>query len=141
MMARAKKHRAQYFKDRAAYTFKWRLAGVGCKIKVAHDIFDDHDRAVDDHSEIQCAERKQIGRNLVEVQANRREQQGKRNGQRHDQRAAHISQKEKQNHGHQQDTFDQVMHHGVSGVVDQIGCGRGTVRSARRAGGYVRSTP
>ena len=48
------------------------------------------------------------------------EQQRKRNGQRHDQRAAHVAQEQEQNDRHQDDAFGQVVQHRVGGEVHQV---------------------
>ncbi len=40
------------------------LRAVG-EAHVAHDVFNQHDRAFHDHAEVQCAERKQVGGNVL----------------------------------------------------------------------------
>src|SRR5579883_1324717 len=57
---------------------------------------------------------------MPQIEADRRKQQGKRNGQRHDQRAARVPQKQEQNDGDQNDSFGQVMQHRVGGVVNEV---------------------
>jgi hypothetical protein len=47
---------------------------------VAHDVFHHDDGAVDDHAEIERAERKKIGRDVAEIEKNRGEEQGEGNG-------------------------------------------------------------
>src|SRR5262249_11337679 len=55
-----------------------------------------------------------------ELQANGSEEQGKRDCQRHDNCAAHITQKNKQDDDHQDHSLGEVMHHGVRRVVHQV---------------------
>ncbi len=59
------------------------LAGVGLS-QVADNVLDHNHRAVHYHSEVERAQRQQVGRNLSEVETNGCEQQRKRNGQSHD---------------------------------------------------------
>ncbi len=66
---------------------------------MADDIFDDHDRTVHDHAEVQRAEREKVCGNFVQVQADGGEQQGERNRQCHNERAAHVAQKKEQDDG------------------------------------------
>ena len=88
--------------------------------EVADDVLHHHHRAIHHHSEVQRAQRQQVRGNALQVQTGRGEQQRKRNGQRDDDRAANISEKQKQDNHHQDDAFGQVVQHGVSGVVHQI---------------------
>src|ERR1039458_3426618 len=87
--------------------------------EVADDVFDHHHGAFHHHAEIQRAERKQVGRNVIQVEADGREQQGKRNGERHDQRSTRIAQEHEKDQGHQDDAFGEVVQHRVSGEVNQ----------------------
>jgi hypothetical protein len=88
--------------------------------QVADDVLDHHHGAVHDHSEIQRAKRQQVRGNALQLQTGRGEQQRKRNGQRDDDRAAHISQEQKQNDHDQNDAFREVVQHGMRGEVHQI---------------------
>ena len=87
---------------------------------MAHDVLDHHHRAIHHHAEIQRAQRQQIGRNLPEIEADRSEQQRKRNGQRHDQGAAHVAQEQEQDDGHKDDALGQVVQHRMRRVMDQV---------------------
>ena len=65
--------------------------------EMADDVLHHHHRAIHDHAEIERAQREQIGGDVTQVEADGGEQQRKRNGERDDERAAHIAEKEKQN--------------------------------------------
>ena len=58
-----------------------RSDGVAVR-QVAHDVLDHHDRAFHDHAEIERAQRKQVGGNVSQIQADGCEQQRERNRQR-----------------------------------------------------------
>ena len=88
--------------------------------EVADDVLDHHDGAVDDHAEVQRAEREQVCGDMAKVEADGGKQQRKRNGERDDERAANIPQKEEQNDDNEDDAFGEVMQHGVGGVVQEI---------------------
>ena len=64
---------------------------------MAQDVLHHHNRPVHHHAEIKRAQRQEICRNLPQVQQNRREQKREGNRDGHNQRAAHIPQKQKQN--------------------------------------------
>ena len=87
---------------------------------MAHNVFDQHDGAFHDHAEIQSAQGQQVGGNVPEVQTNGGKQEGKRNGYGHDEGAANVPQKQKQNDQHQDHAFGEIVQDGVGRVVDQI---------------------
>ncbi len=87
---------------------------------MADDVFDDDDRAVNDHAEIESAEREKIGGNFVEVEADGGEQQRERNGERDDERAAEIAEEEKEDDGDEQDAFGEIVQDGVRGEMHQV---------------------
>ena len=87
---------------------------------MADDVLHHHHRAFHHHAEIERAQREQVGGNVVQVQADRGEQQRERNGQRHDQRAAGVAQEQEQDQRHQHDAFGQVVQHRVGGEVHQV---------------------
>src|SRR5579863_686934 len=103
------------FADRSRCRFVFVLLA-----QVVNDVFHHHHRAFHYHSEVQRAERKQIGRNIVQLQADGREQQRERDGQRNDERAAHVAEKNEQDERYKKDAFGQVMKNSVSGVLDQF---------------------
>ena len=59
--------------------------------QLPEDVLDHYHGAVHDDSEIDGADREQVGRDVPPVQANEGEQQGKRNGDRHNQGATNVS--------------------------------------------------
>ena len=87
---------------------------------MADDVFDHYHGAFHDHAEIQRAERQQVGGNVLQVQTNGGEQQGKRNRSGNDEGAADVAQEKKQNDRDQDHSFGQVVQHGVGGEVNQI---------------------
>ena len=88
--------------------------------EMAHDVFHHHYRAIHHHSEVERAQREQVGRNAFQLEATRGEEQGERNGERHDDRAAHISEEDQQDDDHQNDAFGEVVQHRFGGVVHQF---------------------
>ena len=78
-------------------------------------------RAVDDHAEVQCTERKQIGRNMAQVKADGGEKQRKGDGERDDDGAAHVAQEQKQNDRDEDHAFGQVVFHGFDREIHQLG--------------------
>src|ERR1039458_4183264 len=88
---------------------------------MAYDIFDHHHRAVDDHAEVQSAQREQVGGNVAEVEADGGEQQREGNGKRDDDGAAHIAEEEKENDGDEEHARGEVVLDGIHRVLDQIG--------------------
>jgi hypothetical protein len=60
--------------------------------EMADDVFDHDHRAIDHHAEVQRAERKQVGGNVAQVEADGGEHQREGNGERNDDGAAHIAQ-------------------------------------------------
>src|SRR5271169_433219 len=86
---------------------------------MAHNVFDQHDGAFHDHTEVERAKRQQIGGNVHQVQTNGRKQQSKRNGRGDDESATNITQKQKQNDRYQDHSFGQIVQHGVGCVVNQ----------------------
>ena len=63
--------------------------------EMADDVFDHDHGAIDHHAEVQRAQRKQVGGNVAEVEADGGEQQRKGNGERDDDGAAHIAEEER----------------------------------------------
>ena len=62
--------------------------------QLAEDVLHHDDRAVDDHAEVDRADRQQVGRNVRPVEADEREQQRERNRHRDDERRADAEQKQ-----------------------------------------------
>ena len=115
-----KEHRPQHLEHRSPNSLKRRLDRIALEIVVPDDILDHHHGAVDDHSKIKRAQGQQVRRNLVQIQANRRKQQRKRDRQRYDERPANVSEEEEQDDRNQQHACGQVMQNRVGGEVHQI---------------------
>src|SRR5580658_3723218 len=87
---------------------------------MADDVFNHHHRAVDDHAEIQSAQRKEIRRNVPQVQTNGGKEQRKGYGQRDNDCRARIAEKQEKNNYHQNHSLDEVVHDRVGRVVNEI---------------------
>ena len=88
--------------------------------EMADDVFDHDHGTVDDHAEVQRAERKQVGGNVAQIEADGREQQREGNGERNDDRAAHIAEEEEKDDCNENDSFGQVVQHGMRGEMHQF---------------------
>src|SRR3984885_12252539 len=72
--------------DRTLYFMRGEADALGVSLDtvdvagMAPDVFDQYDGAFHDHTEVQRAQRQQVGRNVHEVKTGRSEKQGKRNG-------------------------------------------------------------
>ena len=87
---------------------------------VAKDVFDHHHRSVDDHAEVESAQRQQVRGNLAQVEQDGGEEQREGNGDGDDERAAHVAEKEEQNQRDQQHAVGQIAQDGVGGVVHEF---------------------
>ncbi len=87
---------------------------------MAQDVLHHHYRPIHHHAEVERAQRQQVRRNLPQVQQDCREQQREGNGDGHNQRAAHISQEQKQNQCDQQHSVGQVTQHRVRRVLHEL---------------------
>ena len=90
------------------------------KLDVAHDVFHHDHGAVHDHAEIERAERKQIRRNVTEIEKNGGEKKCEGNRDRDDQRAANVPQKNKKDERNQDHAVGEISQNGVRGVVHQV---------------------
>ena len=86
----------------------------------AVNVFDHDHGAVDHNSEIDGADGKQVGGNVVGVQDDKREQQRQRNGERNNDGGAEADQKKDQDDQHQHHATKQVRFHGVGGESHQL---------------------
>ena len=84
------------------------------------DIFHHDYGAIDDHAEVQSAQGEQVRGNLVEIQANRREQKRKWNRQSHNEGGARVTQEKKEDDGNKKYPFGEVMQHRLGRVVNEI---------------------
>ena len=98
-----------------------RCARVVGMRKMADDVLDHDDRAIDHHAEVQCAERKQIGGNMVEVEADGGKQQRERDGERNDDRPSHVAQEDEENDGDEDDAFGEIVLDGLNRVFHKHG--------------------
>ena len=68
-----------------------------------------NDRAVHENAEIDRADGQQVGRGVLEVQADEREQQRQRNGHGDDQAGAEVVEEEDQHDDHQHHAAQEVV--------------------------------
>ena len=90
------------------------------ELDVAHDVFHHDHGAIHDHAEIECAERKQIRRNVAEIEKNGGEKQCEGNRDRDDQRAANVAQEDKKNQRNQDHAVGEISQNRVGGVMHQF---------------------
>ena len=95
------------------------VAGIGMR-EQADDVLHHDDGALHDHAEIERAQRQQVGRNVAQVQAQRSEQERKRNGEGDDERAAYVAEEDKEDDCDQNNALGQVVKHGMGGQMHQI---------------------
>src|SRR5208283_6053294 len=88
--------------------------------KLTVDIFDHDYRAINNDSEIDCANGKQVGGAIVRMQHNEGEQERKRNRERHDDGGAKTDQEKDQDDQHQHHAAEQVVFHRVRGELYQL---------------------
>src|ERR1017187_5336944 len=64
--------------------------------------------------------RSQVGGDVPQIQAKRSEEERERNGERDDECAAQVAEKDKENDGDQNYSLGQVVKHGMSGQMHQV---------------------
>ncbi len=84
------------------------------------DILHHHHRGIDQDAEIDRPDRQQIGRGVLQIETDEREQQRQRDGRRDDQPGAEIVEEEHQYHDDQQHAAQQIARHRVHRHVDQV---------------------
>src|SRR6516164_11006336 len=87
---------------------------------MADNVLHHHDGAVDHHPEVQRTEGEKIRGNMLQVKADRCEQQRERDGERNNQRAANVPEEEKENDDDEDDSLCQVVQDRVGGEVHQV---------------------
>src|SRR5271165_171840 len=87
---------------------------------MAHDVLDHHHSAIHDHTKIECAQRKQVCRNMPQIQADGGKQQREGNRQRNDNCATNIAQQNEKDNDDQDHSFGEVVENGVRGVIHQV---------------------
>ena len=92
---------------------------AGPRSPFAEDVFHHHDGAIDDDSEIDGADGKQVGGNVTPVQADKREHQSERDGHSDNQRRPQTEQEQPENDEHQHQAQQEVLLHRSGGFFDQ----------------------
>ena len=87
---------------------------------VANDIFDHHYGAIYDHAEIEGAQGQEVRRYPPEVQTARGEEQGKRNGQGHNEGAPDASEEKEEDDSDENEPFREIMEDRVGRVMDEL---------------------
>src|SRR5208283_3470796 len=87
---------------------------------MAYDVFHHDHRAIHDHPEIECAQRKQVCRNVPQIQADGGKQQREGNCQRNDNCATNIAQQNEKDNDYEDHAFGEVEEDGVRGVIHQV---------------------
>ena len=87
---------------------------------MAEYIFHHDHGAVDEDAKVHGANGKQIGRGVLEIKADKREQEGERNGGGDDQPGAKIVKEEDQYHDNQQHAAQKVALDDLGGQRDQV---------------------
>ena len=87
---------------------------------MADDVFDHDHGTVDDHAEVQRAERKQVGGNVAQVEADGREEQREGDGESNDDCTTHVAEEEEKDDYDENDSFGQVVQHGMRGQMHQV---------------------
>ena len=90
------------------------------RAQLAEDVLHHHQRAVDENSEVDGADGKQVGRDSSRMQKDEREQQRQRNGERDDDRGANAHQKRHQHDKDQSHAQQHVVLDRVDGQLHQI---------------------
>ncbi len=85
------------------------LVGIALVAEMADDVFDHHDGALDDHAEVERAEREEVRRDVAEVETDRGEQEGEGDRDGDDERAAEVAEKQKENDGDEDDALGKVV--------------------------------
>ena len=87
---------------------------------MTEDVLDHENRAIHEDAEIDRADRQQVGRRALKIEAEEREQQCERDGDGDDQSRTKIVEKEDQDHDHQQHALQQVALDNLGRLRDQI---------------------
>ena len=84
------------------------------------NIFDHYERAIDHDAKIDRADRQQVGRNIVCVQKNEREQKSERNCHRNDESRADADQETNQNDENQNHASKQIRLDSIGGEFYEV---------------------
>ena len=88
--------------------------------ELAHDIFHDDDRAINDEAEINRAETHQIAGDAELPHAGERKEERERDGGGDDEGRAPVAEQQEENHDHQHRAFEEVFLHGPDGPADEL---------------------
>src|SRR5271165_7391900 len=87
---------------------------------MSHDVLNHDHGAIDDHAEVESTQRKQVCRDMPEIQADGGKQQRKGNGQRNDNCSANIAQQNEKDDDDQDHSFGKIVEDSVCGVIHQV---------------------
>ena len=87
---------------------------------LAENVLHHDHRAIHQDSEIHRADGQQVGRGVLQIETDEREQQRQRNGGGDDQAGAKIVEEEYQHHDHQQHAAQQIAFHDLRRQFDQV---------------------
>ncbi len=97
------------------------LSGVPLRARdLAENVFHHHYRAIHENAEIHRADGEQVGRSILQIEADEREQQRQRNGGGDNQSRAEIVEKKYEHHDDQQHAAQEVLLHHLRRQRDQI---------------------
>src|SRR5438876_5358715 len=83
-------------------------------------IFHHDDRAIDDHSEINCPQAHEIGTDSKEPHAKEADEHGKWNDRSCHDRCLNITEEREQNDGHKKKTFEEILFNSADRSVDHF---------------------
>src|SRR6266550_864763 len=87
--------------------------------ELAHHVFNNHHRSVDQQTEVHRSQTHQVTRHPKLHHATQGKEKGKWNGCGNDERTAPITQQRKEQCSYQNGAFEKIGAHGVNGLVDQ----------------------
>ena len=88
--------------------------------ELAHDIFHDDDRAINDEAEINRAETHQIAGDAELPHAGERKEERERDGGGDDEGRAPVAEQQEEHYDHQHCAFEEVFLHGPDGPADEL---------------------
>ena len=95
------------------------LSFFGVSLKIPEDVLNQDHRGIDNNSEIDCADGKQVRAFSHDHQEDGGEEQGERNVQPDDDRAAEVAEEDPLDQKNQQTSEDQVVQNGMGGDGNQ----------------------
>ncbi len=135
------KHRALHFVG-GVEDLLFHGAAAVLAAQMANDVFHHDDGPVDDHAEIERAEREEIRGDAFQAEAGGGEQEREGNGEGDDDRAARVAEKEEENDDDEDDAVAEIVENGVGGEFEEVAAvdegddfdagGKDVTRSSRR---------